>query len=418
MSSAQSWSALAQLEAERQALQLVARADVQLLLERLEAQWREQIPGRLPETYVQLRASLREVAFFVAVQVVDADPRRAQAIEISAPPHRWLETDVPGGRWGINNPDTLYFTVPVEAESAYVIHGQRHGAGPTDANFTLQVPDVFAAAESLGKSDLVVEPNGSYRVTLDHRPADGRPNHLQLRGDATQLVVRYTLADWPSESPDAIRVERSSGPEARLARREDELAQELTRRLATVLTHTINRLQQPIFRQPVNFIPQPAAAGDKSGFLPAQRNALGHFRLADDEALIATFNPAGAGYAGLTVTDVWGVSPDSRAHQNSLNAKQAALNADGTITVVIATADPGVENWIDPAGLREGIIMLRWQLLATLAHGPTVATKLVPIRELQEALPASISRISPEARRQQAAKRADSFDRRFTVRES
>ena len=34
-------------------------------------------------------------------------------------------------------------------------------------------------------------------------------------------------------------------------------------------------------------------------------------------------------------------------------------NADGTYTYVIAARDPGVHNWIDTDGLREGILTLR-----------------------------------------------------------
>lgn len=412
-------SVRAQLQAERRAIRLVARPEVRQTLKSLEQPWRDKLPGLLPETYAQLASSLQEIAFFVAVQVVDSDARRPQVIEISAAPHRWFDTSVPGGRWGINNPDTLYFTIPVEPASRYVITGLRHGAGPIDSNFTLQTPDVFGAVDNFGQRDLRLAPDGSYRITVDDQPANGRPNHLQIRGGATQVLIRNTLADWSHEQPDTLTVERVAGPEATPPLSEDALAKEVIRRLAAVLAHTQNTLQPPIFRHPANFIPQPGALADKPGFLPTQRNTLGHFRLADDEALVATFNPGGAGYATFPVTNVWGISPDSRTRQNSLNTKQAVPNQDGSITVVVANWDPGITNWIDPAGLREGIVMLRWQLLAAATPGtaePAVTAQLVKRSELGAALPKSIARVTAPERREQAARRAAGFDRRFTAR--
>ena len=242
---------------------------------------------------------------------------------------------------------------------------------------------------------------------------------MQIRGGATQVLIRNTLADWSREAPDALTVERVAGPDAALPLSDEALAKEVLRRLAAVVAHSVNDLQPPIFRHPENFIPQPGVLADKPGFLVTQRNALGHFRLSDDEALVATFDPADAGYATFPVTNVWGISPDSRTHQNSLNTKQAALSPDGTVTVVVSNWDPGIVNWIDPAGLREGIVMLRWQLLApqtSASSGPAVTARLVNRKELLAALPESIRRITPKDRRQQSKDRATTFDRRFTAR--
>lgn len=406
----------AQIAAERHAMALLARADVRAAEARLAARWRAGSPGLLAESYAQLPAAIRSVAFMVALEEIDNDPRRPQVIEISVPPHRWSGTRVPDGRWGINNPDTLYFTVPVEPGSRYVLTGHRHAGAPTDANITLQTIDVWGAVDNIALGDLQVDADGTYRITIDDEPANGRPNHLQIRGGATQIIIRNTLADWAREVPDTLSVERIAGPPAAPVRGEEALAQTVIRRLGNVVVHSIDGLQPPIFRLPANVIPAPGALADKPGFLVTQRNALGHFRLADDEALVATFDPGGAGYATFPVTNVWGISPDSRAHQNSLNTAQAVHNPDGTITVVLAERDPGVANWIDPAGLHEGIVMLRWQRLAAGGRGPGVTAKVVKIADLPQVLPATVRRITPAERQRQKAARAVGFDRRFARR--
>ncbi|MDT5224330.1 MAG: hypothetical protein QOG19_1737, partial [Mycobacterium sp.] len=43
----------------------------------------------------------------------------------------------------------------------------------------------------------------------------------------------------------------------------------------------------------------------------------------------------------------------------SLNKSQSVANEDGSYTYVIAAQDPGLANWIDSDGLREGILTLR-----------------------------------------------------------
>jgi hypothetical protein len=407
-----------QLAAERHALRLVARPDVRLALAALSQRWRANTPGRLDPSYARLSSSLDEIALFVALQVVAGDAHRPQVIEISAAPHRWFGTDVPGGRWGINNPDTLYFSVPVEPSSAYVLRGQPRATRPTDLNIGLQLSDVFQTVDHVGLRDLVRAEDGSYRVTVDAQPAQGRVNHLQIRDGADQVLIRTTLADWTRELPDRFSVQRVAGPLAAPPADDDALVVVLLERLERVITHTIAHLQEPIFRLPTNTLPGPGARGDKSGFLVTQRNALGHFRLGDREALIATVCPGGAGYAGFSVTDVWGVSPDSEHHQNSLNSQQATPNPDGTFTVVVSKRDPGVANWIDPGPLHEGIIMLRWQLLAATAGArePEVESRVVARTALDAHLPAATARVTPGERAAQRAQRTVDFERRFTGR--
>lgn len=407
-----------QIAAERHAIRLLARGDVQAALDTQAAVWREGTPGFLPETYAQLRASIQEVVLLVALQVVNGDARRPEVVEISASPHHWGGTDVPGGRWGINNPDTLYFHVPIESGSRYVIHGRRAAHGPIDINVSVQVPDIWATLGNLGQRDLVVDAHGHYRITLDDLPADGRPHHLQHQPRGSALIIRQTLADWAHARPDVLTVERVAGPAPDAPPSDDELARQVIARLADVIQHNIHTLQAPIFRNPANTIAQPGAAGNKSGYLVTQRNALGHFHLEDDKALLAVLTPGGAGYAAFTATNLWGITPDSSRHQHSLNLHQARPNADGTITLVVANHDPGLHNWIDPGGLRQGILMLRWQLLDDHpgTPGPAITLRHVHQSELHTLLPGATPRLTTQERLQQILERGTAFERRFKDR--
>lgn len=120
----------------------------------------------------------------------------------------------------------------------------------------------------------------------------------------------------------------------------------------------------------------------------------------------------------MAAPNIWGVTSDSARHQNSLNSHQAQLDPDGRFTVVVANTDPGIANWVDPGGLREGILMLRWQLLTddpAASEQPGVTARTVTLAELATVLP-DTARVTPEQRQQLAAERRDDYTRRFRVR--
>ena len=206
-----------QLQAEVRAIRLVARPDVREAIESLKTVWQAATPGLLDETYGRIHDSIDEVLFMVTLESINDDARRPQVVEISAAPHRWGNTDVPGGRWGINNPDTLYFAIPVESGSRYVVRGQRHDQGPIDTNFSIQVADVWATLSNVGQRDLAIDADGRYEITVDDHPAQGPGNHLQIKPGGTVLIIRQTLADWSTARPDVLTVERTEGPEPALS---------------------------------------------------------------------------------------------------------------------------------------------------------------------------------------------------------
>jgi hypothetical protein len=404
-----------QLADERHAITLVARADIQAALPAFEAMWQKKSPGLLPETYQHTHAALEEMAFLAATQAVDSDARRPHVLEVSAPPHRWYGVSVPGGRAGIDNPDTLYFVLPVEAASSYVLTGKRGKNGPVDSNFSLMPSDLSRTIANIAQNQLRIAPDGTYTITLDSSPANGRPDHIQLTGEAGYLFIRNTLGDWNTARVDEFSVQRVAGPPPAPPLDDAALAQKTLTLMKAFFTPWVDKYQPRITSLPANVLPQPGKPGDKAGFLVTQRNALGHFRLAKDEALVATYDPAGAVYATLPVSDVWGVTPPYRFHVNSLNNHQAQLNPDGTVTVVISSWDPGVYNWVDTAGLSEGFIMLRWQGLSAKGE-PSVTAKLVQRADLAAALPAGFRHVDAAERAQQRKAREAGFLRRFDTR--
>ncbi len=81
------------------------------------------------------------------------------------------------------------------------------------------------------------------------------------------------------------------------------------------------------------------------GGLATQFSSVGHYDLADDQAMIVTVPAAGhrvAPYQGIQLGSMWYVSLDYINHQTSLTADQARTSTrDGMIRFVISERDPG-----------------------------------------------------------------------------
>jgi hypothetical protein len=58
--------------------------------------------------------------------------------------------------------------------------------------------------------------------------------------------------------------------------------------------------------------------------------------------------------------------PDRRSN---INNREAAVNTDGSVRIVISDGDPGMPNWLDTSGHRVGVMFFRW-LHADIAEQP------------------------------------------------
>jgi hypothetical protein len=62
----------------------------------------------------------------------------------------------------------------------------------------------------------------------------------------------------------------------------------------------------------------------------------------------------------LSLTDAFFSTLDWANAQSSLNHRQAAVDTDGLLRIVVSSADPGVLNWLDTIGHQFGVLQFRW----------------------------------------------------------
>ena len=159
-----------------------------------------------------------------------------------------------------------------------------------------------------------------------------------------------------------------------------------------------------------------AASGATGGGMSTNLYAGGVFDLEEDEALIIENRiQLQPNYIGFQLGNLWGESLDYANRTGSLNDQQALVDADGVIRLVIAHRDPGVPNWLDTGGHREGFMAPRWAYSETpdQAQWPSISAHKVPFSEIRRHLPESTPTVTAQQRREQIAVRQRHVQRRF-----
>ena len=244
----------------------------------------------------------------------------------------------------------------------------------------------MGTVDVLNGKDLVLEPDGSFAISVDSRPADGRPNHVRSSPEAFQFYIRDVVLDWSRERINDLSIERLGGPPARPPIGFEEQLDRTAEYMWNWVKDTI-RWSSQWGDTPDNEFGF-TIDRDTDGALRNQIYILGKFQLSSaDEALILNIDLGGADYFVAPISNVWGTTNDILNRTGSLNRAQSVPNPDGTYTYVVSVEDPGVHNWLDPSGLHEGVLTLRWAEFPPEGPGESLSagSRLVPRSELKGA---------------------------------
>jgi hypothetical protein len=380
----------------------------------------DQIPA---EALENIDAKMDEWAFHYVINALNSDPNHPKVLGHGyGPPHEWLGHSVPGCR-GLGtgeNPDNHYSFIPIDGHSRFVLHGKRldNAVGDCPMFLTANLSQSLNVAWLDWRTVPIAE-DGTFEITIDPSPTDGRTDHLQTTIDTKYLFIRDGRQHW-DQIPHAYRIERLDPPTA--PPRSDE-----------ELTHLAKRFiiddvpQNYWFKQMVGFLaPNSLSEVTNSsavGGMQTQQLLRGRLSLADDEAYVLTLDRGGSDYWVLTLYDWWLMSGNFWSRTSCLNDTQSIANPDGTHTYVFSIQDPGVHNWVDTLGQHDTLFMQRWQLLPNKLENdqpwaggePTATGELVKLAELKNVLPEGTKWVTPEERKQQIDERYASFQRRHAV---
>jgi len=350
-----------------------------------------------------------EVVFAATIWSLNTDKERPKVITITRLPHRLGDLDIPGSRWGLDNPDTVYRVIPISSDERYVIRGRvTQGHRLTENYFSLWDPVMNSVAVQNGK-ELVTDADGNFTCTVDSDPAGGRVNHIQSAPAAHEFYIRDVVMDWSNEMINELSIERLGGPPKNPVLTDDEQAELTAAFLRRYYTSTA-RWNDQTLKKPVNGFDF-TIDRDTDGAQRSQIYIMGHFKVADDEALIVNLRTGGAEYFIVPITNWWGTTNAVNTRTASMNKAQSVADADGSYTFVISAKDPGVHNWVDPCDLHEGILTLRWAEFPGGVPGQDLGatSKVVKLASLKSELPPETKFVTAEERKTQQAGRAAAY---------
>jgi hypothetical protein len=352
-----------------------------------------------------------EVMFSAAVWSSNQDKLRPRVSCITRLGHPVDGRSIPGSRWGIDNPDSVYRVIPISGDERYEIRGRVGANRMTENYFTLWDANMGTVAVLNGRT-MEVESDGTFTITVDSEPAGGRPNHVQSTPAAHEFYIRDVLLNWDRDDPNHLTVQRLGGRPSGSARTLDEQA-EATADMMAYFANFTGKLSHGVYKMaPNNF--NLAWSADKVGAMRNQVYVMGRFDLEPGQAFVVDVNDGGAEYFTVPLSNIWGTTLDIIDRTGSLNKSQSVPNDDGGYTYVISPTDPGVANWIDSAGLNEGILTLRMAEFGPT--GPTEALgargRVVELEALDAEVP-GLRRVTAAERATELADRRDSYLRRL-----
>ncbi|WP_070379098.1 hypothetical protein [Rhodococcus sp. WMMA185] len=294
-------------------------------------------------------------------------------------------------KMGLDNPDTLYFGARISDDVEYVVTGTRG----TTADLSFQVlSGNYTAAEVPGSvsafddREIDIAPDGSFEVRFGPSENTGRRGYFTLAPGSSQLVVREVYSDW-SQRRGTLRIARADTAGTAPAPLTREAVEKRYTRAGRALVSRVKTwLKFPewfYLNLPVNTMTEPRLT---PGGLATQYSSVGHYELAEDEAIVITVPKADVPYQGFQLGSMWYISLDYINHQTSLNASQSQVDPDGKIRLVVSERNPGITNWIETVGHLRGYLQFRWQRVSrelSADDGPHI--EVVHFDEIHRKLP-------------------------------
>jgi hypothetical protein len=403
-----------QREIEDTAIRLIRHPEVERARAHASQLWRSVAEYTAGPQMARFEEMMDDYTFNYVLKGVNGDPTRPRVLRSYVPAANWFGRDVPGSRWGGDNPDNAYRLIPVTADGRYELYGRRMPGGIGNVTYALVANAATSVTLSLLEDrEVKVQSDGSFILTIDGQPAGGRLNHIQNKPGALFLFIRDTSGDWQTETPNALRVKRlDTGPAAEAS---DAAMAQLAAQYMVADVYLLYWFTRLNYNMPINQMCEPRGSGPVGG-LRSQMSSQGTIRLAADEAMIITSTAEGANYRGIVLHDIWFRAIEYWKRQSSLNTLQMTPDEDGRYTFVVAHTDPGVANWLDTGGLGEVFAIHRWQGLPAEGGGyamPTIRSEVVKLKDLESRMPSGTKKMSAPDRKRSLENRLAGYERRF-----
>jgi hypothetical protein len=239
---------------------------------------------------------------------------------------------------------------------------------------------------------------GNFRVVVGpEKPADGS-DWLRSTPDTTMLLCRAVYATRAGTAPMTMRIERCDAAPPRpidAAFLSGSLAKagQMTLAYAELAR---SWWQDNLAARPNTVRFDEALYLSNGGVQDDRFHGFGAWQCGEDEALVVRFTPIPCDFWTFQFCNIWQENFDNYEEgQGYVHQGGARIEADGTVTMVVAHRDPGVGGtWIDPYGHSHG----GWSFRLIKTRGklpPAVETWKLPLADLQRDGLSLLDRLEP-----------------------
>ena len=333
-------------------------------------------------------------------------------------PRDWRGRQVPCVGTAGDNPDNIYRSTNLEGGVRYEVTGRLDprrratqfilqlgkGEGSIAPNMATAGSEVVQVLGAFDDQKMQIAPDGSFRLTIGGE--SGAPDHVVTPPGPISIGFRDTMSDWNQE-PARIAIRRLDPGSAPVLSK-DEIRRIAVGRLGDYVRNWSQYATYGFGGLKPNTHSQPNGRAGGWGFVMGIR-----YQLAEDEVAVVTIAKGQARYTGFQVVDPWTIASDARKFQTSLNNTQATPDRDGNYTYVISPTDPGVANWLDTTGLRDGFGIVRWQAVPASMTNEGLMRGFRVIKLADVAKLPGVARVTPKQRQAQLEKRAKEWANRL-----
>ena len=314
------------------------------------------------------------------------------------------------------NPDDIYLQSPIRGDLTYRVSGNRGTC--RILSFTTQkvlsgtvdqMPQPSGHNE-VDANDLGIELGKDFEIIFSAKRPEGYSGRwAPIDPQAGGMMLRFRSYDWATEIDPVLSIECLDPVplKARLTPEE--------------ILHRIEEMSKFPARKTKLYYGMQNGVKERVGFntfepvrypgaLVKQTYWPACFQFEKDEALIIeTELPNKRPYWNIQLNDPYFNALEYVYRLSSINGHYAQLSSDGRFRAVISLGDPGVPNWLDPAGYTEGGIYGRWY---ECDSEPVPTITRVKLADLRRHLPADTPGVTPSQRADELRQRVKACQRR------
>ncbi|TFH24888.1 MAG: DUF1214 domain-containing protein [Myxococcales bacterium] len=332
---------------------------------------------------------------------------------------RFVRYETPAQQWGGPNPDNTYYRANIDPGQSYRVWAAVTGVRQLIVSLhegDMQLGELGVYGEHT-LDQLVVGSDWRLEIVVAaEKPAQADslpvPSWIPMHASARMLTIRIYQSDWERDAAPPFHIERIGAEGLAPPPLEPAALERALERSATWVEKTAtfwNTYTSAAWERSMPNVassPRPVPGG-------ADNILYGSccWELGEDQALLLECEQPDAQYWGFTIHTLgWLESGDFAERQTSLSDRQAFVDNDGRVRIVLSHRDPGTANWIDTEQRQRGMLVYRW---VWASSNPVPTASLIGVDDVRAALPRDHPTVDTDARRRALARRREAAWNRF-----